>query len=259
MGGVMRISPDNYHETMVMRVSVIPAAPFLTDKPDVSIDHIFSVEFSRTNNFHKDGGSLILDNVTKSISLAQGYFDFSFDNQNPPDGGAALGENDTFYINIIHHSSPDRRWYISGESLATSNQGEDNYVTSHQVPEDPFTYNLGYQTSAVSFQDNSIPDELHRIIVDIMSDTPTGGYVNIAIQAADNFDFINYVSANQSSVYYTANSTPGTSQKNGSVSFDVTTGLQKRLAPGDTMYWKVSLDGIWGGTHQTTVGNSAIL
>jgi hypothetical protein len=104
------------------------AAPFLETKPYVAVAHNFTVEFSRTDNFNKGGGvEIFTGNVTDS-------FEVVFSKQYPPDGGVALNVGDTYYLNIIHNSSPDRRWFIEGSSLSQANSAGDNYIYQQEVP-----------------------------------------------------------------------------------------------------------------------------
>lgn len=257
MGGRTRISDDDYEATTVIQISVALAAPFLETKPDVTIDYYFTVQFSRQDDFHQGGGTDIITNVPKSINSTNETFTVSFENDAPPDGGAALAENETFYINVIRESSPERRWYIQGEDLITSNQGGDNYVQSFTVPEDPYTYQV--YISDVTMNAWMSPEQTAAGVITVNADVRVAGTVDVEIEMSDtdSTPFSGNVTSVTRTADYGANSI---SEAGTTTSYDTSYTITNInwMTEGMTVYYRYrEVGGSWSDVKSTIVQDTA--
>lgn len=70
-------------------------------------DHLFDILFKRTSDFEHGGYTVFAANVTLNNKTS---YTFTMNPSSPPDGGAAIEDGHTFYLAIVHTSSPALKW-----------------------------------------------------------------------------------------------------------------------------------------------------
>ncbi|PTN08032.1 hypothetical protein C8N47_11172 [Mangrovibacterium marinum] len=70
-------------------------------------DHLFDILFKRTSNFEQGGYTVFASNVTMNNQTS---YTFTMNPSSPPDGGDAIEDGATFYLAIVHTSSPALKW-----------------------------------------------------------------------------------------------------------------------------------------------------
>ena len=249
-------SPDSndYYKPLIIQFPIQFTKASMSNMPFVPVGHTFSVYFNRVNNFTAGNGTLMPEYT--NVTGAYPYMEINVSIFNPPDGGSALAENSTFYLKVVHNSSPERRWFISGETHQTASAGGDSYVFQVTVPNDPYTYVINLGTYSGIFVEYNTT-YIYNVNVNINADLRVDTQVPVEVQISKSSDFSVTVFTQTGTISCLKNTTsPGTAVPSGSGLFSFPTAHQSFIV-GDTVYYRVKINNGSYSTVQTgTVVNT---
>jgi hypothetical protein len=227
-------------------------APCILNKPTPSpaIDHIFKIEFARSEDAFNAGTAILIDD---NFSVQYPYNYFLIDGKYPPDydTNGQLDDGEVFYIKVAHISSPERRWFAT--SL-------DTHIFSFTTPANPFTNTYYLQNIGAHAVNKPFPTPaivLFDVYADLYADYEVGRLMNFHAQMSDTSDF----SANVYDVYINnvsvpMNETPGTRSFVQHLNFDFSgSGINQVATVGDTVYYRIYVDNVLYNTWSIVVTN----
>lgn len=218
-------------------------------------NHLFDILFKRTNDFHQGGYTTISSNV--ALNNATEYT-FTFSYNDPPDGGAALAENDTVYIAIVHKGSNDRRWDLNMATVPPTNyiSTDPYWVQAVTVPDDPCHYRVYLSAQTANIYRTASKSGLLGAVT-IMVDTRSNQTVTVQTEFCESSAFDVDVQTVTSSDTLAASTSPGTYQAR---TINIASTPQQSFAVGDTVYYRSRISSVVGGaTYETDWSDVASL
>ena len=126
---------------------VLPIKYFPSYSTAPNVTHSFELRFKKTSDFNMGGYTVV--NATYNVS-DNGNITLTFDPLSMPDSTVSTG-NETVYFEVVHKSSPERRWDINMNEQQPDPDIEDTALIPVAISAYPWTDSLFlYNPSAIN-------------------------------------------------------------------------------------------------------------